>query len=234
MKNNRDVIDNEEFVFSDMFEDFYDGPLETLHQRNFFGKEKFQDTTGGRVVLDLVQKTYDDLITTNKFKLWWSLFVSTVVKEYFDNEPIYCQKLPSFRIFPSGYQIKYVDKVVDGFNAHLDAEPPFYHPLFEQNFWMPLIDCDHLNDLYFFNLHEGWHKRANIEKNQIMHFSSDIVHGNKVHNKSWNTRASIDFKAFKVKDYKPEDLSDTLMVLKRGKYYKQSEWYSDQHYYDIF
>ena len=230
----KQVIDNNLFIFSDIFEDFYDERIETLHYKKNFGKEKFKDTTGGREVLDLVQETYDKLITSQRFEKWWQTFVSTVVKKFFDFEPIYCQKLPSFRIFPANYQIKYVDKVVDGFNAHLDCEPPFYHPLFEQNFWMPLIDCDHLNDLYFFDLQEGHHTRANIEKNQLLIFSSDIVHGNKVHNKSWNTRASLDFKAFKVSDYDVKQLDENLMVLKRGKYYKQTDWYSDKHYYDIF
>ena len=55
-----------------------------------------------------------------------------------------------------------------------------------------------------------------------------------MHNKSFNTRASLDFKALKISDYDTSLISDTLLVKKRGQYYKQTDWYSEQYYYDAF
>ena len=66
--------------------------------------------------------------------------------------------------------------------------------------------------------------------NELLIFSSDVVHGNRVDNKSSHTRCSLDFKALAVDDYNENLLTDQI-VLKRGQKFKQKDWYSTKHYY---
>ena len=232
------VIRNTSVRFSEVIEDFFKSRIEVLQDNYDFGPEKRINVTGGQAELTPIQECYDKLINTSYFKTLWHKFILEVLKPYFEDQPIYCQKLPSIRIFPADYEIQYIDEPKDGMNLHMDNEPPFYHPTFETNFWMPLIDCDHCNDLYFCDDIGSdkrlWTKRVNIKKNDIFVFSGDIIHGNILHNKSFNTRASLDFKALKISDYDTSLISDTLLVKKRGQYYKQTDWYSEQYYYDAF
>ena len=90
--------------------------------------------------------------------------------------------------------------------------------------WYPAC----LEDFYYED--DDWYRRADIRENQILAFSSDVVHGNRVHNESPNTRCSIDFKALALDDYDINLLTDRI-VLKRGLKFKQKEWYSTKHYY---
>ena len=166
----------------------------TNYMKNSYLKESFQKRRSTEE-FEVLSKTYDELITKPVFVKHWKSFVSDVVKSYFDNRQILIQKLPSFRIFPSKHSVKYVNKITDGYNKHLDSEPPYYHPTFETNFWLPLIECDFLNDFYYHDKEKDWYRRIDARMNELVVFGSDIVHGNRVHNESSNTRCSLDFKA---------------------------------------
>ena len=219
--------DNKKYNFATIFEEYFDESLIKLHTKYNF-ERKFSNMAGGTEEYSLVSDTYSDVIRTSFFNELWMSFIIDVVKPYFDNKPIYVQKLPSFRLFPSLHSVQYVQKITKGFNKHLDSEPPYYHPTFETGFWLPLIECDHNNDFYYED--SDWYRRADIRENQVFVFSSDIVHGNRVHNESPNTRCSLDFKALAVEDYDETTLTDRI-ILKRGQKFKQKDWYSTKNYY---
>ena len=223
-------FDNNQFDFVKIFQKYFDEDISRLHKKYTF-ERAFSNQAGGTEEFELVSNTYSDVIKTPIFKKLWINFINEVVKPFFDNRSIYIQKLPSFRIFPSLHSVQYVQKITDGYNKHLDGEPPYYHPIFETNFWIPLTECDHLNDFYYQDEKtEDWYRRADIRMNEMLVFSSNVIHGNRVHNESPNTRCSLDFKALAVDDY-IEDMLTDQQVLKRGKKFKHRDWYSTEHYY---
>lgn len=223
------TFDNHKYNFSKIISNRLDQELVKLHQKYKFNP-KFLDMIGGKGEYEVVKDVYSKIITTKTFKALWDSFITETIKPYFDNETILYQKIPSFRIFPSHHSVQYAEKIIDGYNKHIDSDPPYYHPKFEINFWIPLIECDHLNDLYYQD--KDWYRRVDIRINEIFIFGNDILHGNKVHNESPNTRCSLDFKAFKFNDYDKNLLTDKI-ILKKGKQFKQKEWYSTDYYYDI-
>ena len=75
---------------------------------------------------------------------------------------IVVQQLPSVKIIPSKEKltesnennewVQFGGKIIeqDGikFNCHSDGESPFYHPTWETNFWIPMINVDDDNTMY--------------------------------------------------------------------------------------
>lgn len=221
--------DQTKYNFKNVFENHFEEDLDKLHKKFEF-ERKFSNMAGGTEEFSLVAETYTKVIRTPVFNKLWVSFIQEVLKPYFDDRKIYVQKLPSFRIFPSLHSIQYVQKITDGFNKHLDSEPPYYHPIFETNFWIPLIECDFLNDFYYHDKEKDWYRRIDARMNELVVFGNDVVHGNRVHNESPNTRCSLDFKALAVDDYDESVLTDRI-ILKRGQKFKQKDWYSTKHYY---
>ena len=219
--------DNNKFNFKDLLKKFYDCDLTQVHKK-FNIEQKFYDVTAGIDNLSIVEDTYKNVINSKSFKDVWFNFIKSVIKPYFKNNKILIQKLPSINIIPSGCEIKYVHKIVDDMNLHLDSAQPFYHPMFEENFWLPMTEADDLNDLYYLNKNKK--TRVNAKLDEIFHFGNDVNHGSILKNNSENTRISLDFKALSVSNYDEKLISDKI-IIKRGKKYKQNEWYSTKYYY---
>ena len=219
--------DNNKFNFKDLLKKFYDCDLTQVHKK-FNIEQKFYDVTAGIDNLSIVEDTYKNVINSKSFKDVWFNFIKSVIKPYFKNNKILIQKLPSKNIIPSGCEIKYVHKIVDDMNLHLDSAQPFYHPMFEENFWLPMTEADDLNDLYYLNKNKK--TRLNAKHDEIFHFGNDVIHGSILKNNSENTRISLDFKALSVSNYDEKLISDKI-IIKRGKKYKQNEWYSTKYYY---
>ena len=219
--------DNNKFNFKDLLKKFYDCDLTQVHKK-FNIEQKFYDVTAGIDNLSIVEDTYKNVINSKSFKDVWFNFIKSVIKPYFKNNKILIQKLPSINIIPSGCEIKYVHKIVDDMNLHLDSAQPFYHPMFEENFWLPMTEADDLNDLYYLNKNKK--TRVNAKLDEIFHFGNDVIHGSILKNNSENTRISLDFKALSVSNYDEKLISDKI-IIKRGKIYKQNEWYSTKYYY---
>ena len=219
--------DNIKFNFKDLLKKFYDCDLTQVHKK-FNIEQKFYDVTAGIDNLSIVEDTYKNVINSKSFKDVWFNFIKSVIKPYFKNNKILIQKLPSINIIPSGCEIKYVHKIVDDMNLHLDSAQPFYHPMFEENFWLPMTEADDLNDLYYLNKNKK--TRVNAKLDEIFHFGNDVIHGSILKNNSENTRISLDFKALSVSNYDEKLISDKI-IIKRGKKYKQNEWYSTKYYY---
>ena len=91
-----------------------------------------------------------------------------------------------------------------------------------------MTQTDELNDLYF--LENNVKRRVDAKLNEIFRFGNDVVHGNMVKNNSKNTRISMDFKALLSSNYDKNSISDKI-IIKRGRQFKQNEWYSTKHYY---
>ena len=219
--------DNNKFNFKDLLKKFYDCDLTQVHKK-FNIEQKFYDVTAGIDNLSIVEDTYKNVINSKSFKDVWFNFIKSVIKPYFKNNKILIQKLPSINIIPSGCEIKYVHKIVDDMNLHLDSAQPFYHPMFEENFWLPMTEADDLNDLYYLNKNKK--TRVNAKLDEIFHFGNVVIHGSILKNNSENTRISLDFKALSVSNYDEKLISDKI-IIKRGKKYKQNEWYSTKYYY---
>ena len=219
--------DNNKFNFKDLLKKFYDCDLTQVHKK-FNIEQKFYDVTAGIDNLSIVEDTYKNVINSKSFKDVWFNFIKSVIKPYFKNNKILIQKLPSINIIPSGCEIKYVHKIVDDMNLHLDSAQPFYHPMFEENFWLPMTEAEDLNDLYYLNKNKK--TRVNAKLDEIFHFGNDVIHGSILKNNSENTRISLDFKALSVSNYDEKLISDKI-IIKRGKKYKQNEWYSTKYYY---
>ena len=219
--------DYNKFNFKDLLKKFYDCDLTQVHKK-FNIEQKFYDVTAGIDNLSIVEDTYKNVINSKSFKDVWFNFIKSVIKPYFKNNKILIQKLPSINIIPSGCEIKYVHKIVDDMNLHLDSAQPFYHPMFEENFWLPMTEADDLNDLYYLNKNKK--TRVNAKLDEIFHFGNDVIHGSILKNNSENTRISLDFKALSVSNYDEKLISDKI-IIKRGKIYKQNEWYSTKYYY---
>lgn len=215
------TYDNIKYNFKNLFEGFFKCDLTQLNI------EKKSYDICGTDNIQIVEDAYKNVINTEHFKKVWYSFIYFVVKPYFNNEKILIQKLPSINIIPSECEVKYVDKTVNGYNLHLDSYEPFCHPLFEQNFWMPMTETDEMNDLYYVD--DDKMVRVDAELNQIFRFGNNMVHGNKVKNES-HTRVSIDFKALPLSDYDKNLISDKK-IIKRGKEHIQKDWYSTKHFY---
>lgn len=232
------------FCFRDIITDIIGCDIEELHMKHAFITDINNITGGYNPDTDnndytyresanvYTEKIFKRLKNNNIFLDLWYNFRLFVKHNVFDGESIFIQKLPSLRIFPSDTKNQYSEKLsmYNGalINLHRDCDPPYYHPPFELNFWLSLIDTDEYNSLYIEN--SGNLQCLKMNYGQLLMFN-DVVHGAFLHNTSQNTRISIDFKSFLSDNYQPSILTDKL-VKKRGSYYKQNEWYSEKYYYD--
>lgn len=233
--------DETEFPFRQIIESKLESSIENLHEKYNFDNS-LCDFTGGSVnnniekngisIFEFTESLYPKLLNDYFFLNVWNRFSKFVKEIVFENQKIYIQKTPSIRIFPSNSKLQYVNKTTEIFgrenNWHIDNDEPFWHPPFEKNMWMSLIDTDIDNSLY---IEDDVIKPIYAKKNQLLMFDG-VHHGAFVHNCSKKTRISIDFKVVPFEDYDVNLLSDKL-IKKRGQFYKQTEWYSDKHYYKV-
>lgn len=231
------------FPFKKTIEKILNSDIELLHKKYNFDNN-LCDFTGGSInnnvkinnsninIYDFTQEFYSKLLNDDFFINIWKNFSFYLKKHLFNDEEIYIQKTPSIKIIPSNSNLQYVEKTSIIFNReinwHIDNQEPFWHPTFEKNMWMSVMDTDEDNALY---VEDNDDIIPLLTKhNQLVMFDG-IHHGAFVHNRSSNTRISLDFKIVPLKDYDSSLLSDKI-VKKRGKYFKQSEWYTESYYYD--
>jgi hypothetical protein len=230
-----DVIkyDTEKYNFRKYFEDSL-GHLEDLHLNHDI-KPVTYSTAGGVHLPEedtqygLIEKLYKEVVHESyPFRFMWWEFQKDVVKSWF-GENVVIQQLPSIKIFPSGYDWKFYEDttLINGREAsiHYEMDFPFHHPKFETNFIIPLTDMDEDNGIFV----EGV---MQTPKQGEMVVFDQVLHGGYVHNKSKNTRVSMDFKACGWSEYNNESLSD-IKVRKRGKWQTQKELFKIGNYYTI-
>jgi len=232
------------FSFKPIIENILQCEVEKLHKKYQFDNQ-LCDFTGGNInndikrndekinVFDFTEKIYPQILNNPLFNKTWNQFSNYIKYFIFNGDKIYIQKTPSIRIFPSESKLQYVkttSKIFDReSNWHIDNDEPFWHPSFEKNMWMSLIKTDNDNSLYIED--NKTIKPLLMNNGQLLMFDS-VYHGAFVHNRSINTRMTMDFKVFPVSHYDTNLLTDKI-IKKRGKYFKQSEWYSEKFYYRI-
>jgi len=232
------------FSFKKIIENILQCEVEKLHKKYKFDNE-LCDFTGGNInnvikrnddkinVFYFTEKLYPQILTNSLFIRTWNKFSNYIKHSIFNGEKIYIQKTPSIRIFPSESKLQYVTKTSKIFdrenNWHIDNDEPFWHPLFEKNMWMSLIKTDKDNSLYIEN--DNIIKPLLMDNGQLLMFDS-VYHGAFVHNRSINTRMTMDFKVVPLSQYDINILTNKI-IKKRGKYFKQSDWYSEKFYYKI-
>jgi len=227
--------DTEKYNFKKYFEDCL-GRLEDIHLNHDI-KPVTYSTAGGihspeeDTQYGLIERLFREVVHgpyTFRF-MWWE-FQKDIIKPWFSGESkIVIQKLPSIKIFPSGYDWKFVDNttLINGrkANIHYETDYPFYHPEFETNFIVPLIDMDEDNGIFV----DG--EICACNEGQVIAFDQ-LSHGGYVHNKSPNTRVSIDFKACGWSEYDKCKLTD-IKVRKRGEWETQKELFTIGNYYNL-
>ena len=225
--------DIEKYNFRKWFEDCL-GRLEDIHLNHDI-KPVTYNTAGGihapeeDTQYGLIEKLYKEVMHESyPFRYTWWEFQKDVVKSWFDEDTV-IQQLPSIKIFPSGYDWKFYEEttLMNGreTNMHYEMDYPFHHPKFETNFIIPLTDMDEDNGIFV----DG---DMQTPKRGEMVVFDQVIHGGYVHNKSKNTRVSMDFKACGLSEYDNESLSD-IKVRKRGKWQTQKDLFKIGNYYSL-
>ena len=223
------------YQFKLMFEGCL-GPLEDIHANHDLKPSPY-NTKGGiqdpddNTFYGLIEKLFKEVVHNGwEFKLRWKEFQLKVLKPIFGEEKIVVQELPSIKIFPSGYEWLYVENPIeiDGrkVNRHLDQESPFYHPIFETTFVLPLTDMDEDNGLFVED------EMYTNKYGEMLYFNNIHHHGGYVYNRSKNSRVTLDFKALPHSKYDVSILTDKL-IKKRGKLIEQKEFYRIGNYYTL-
>ena len=221
----------QKYPFKILLEDLLECKLEKIHEKYKISSE------------EIVGKVYEYFRTNNDFQLLWKSFCDNVLKEILEDTKIVVQQLPSVKIIPSKEKLTESDenkewvqfggKIIeqDGmkFNCHSDGEAPFFHPSWETNFWIPMVDVDEDNTMYVMN--DSKLKPCLLKHGQILEANlNSYQHGAKTFNNSKNSRVSLDCRGLAHREYDTDKLSDTIIKSKNINF-KQSEYFSIGQYY---
>ena len=222
----------EKYPFKILLEDLLECKLEKIHEKFKVGSE------------EIVGKVYEYFRTSKDFKLIWESFCEDVVKGILKDTKIVVQQLPSVKIIPSKEKltesnknsewVQFGGKVVEQngikFNCHSDGEAPFYHPSWETNFWIPMIDVDNDNTMYVMDENNQL-KPCLLKYGQVLEANLNTYqHGAKTFNNSKNSRVSLACRGFAHRKYDTNKLSDTIIKSKNIDF-RQSEYFSVGQYY---
>lgn len=185
-------------------------------------------------IINLVNIVYDFFRTNDEFKFLWNDFCKNFIKKFFfDDEPIIIQRLPSVKIVPSKKTLIYSDYVMQNgvkINSHRDGDPPWSHPKFEVNFWMPLTNTDEYNTLHIENESHILMPKI-LQLGNVLRFNGNSLHhGSRVFNESNFSRFSLDFRACNYREYDSNKLSN-IKIKSRGKIFKQCDYYNTNNFY---
>lgn len=221
----------QKYPFKILLEDLLECKLEKIHEKYKISSE------------EIVGKVYEYFRTNNDFQFLWKSFCDNVLKEILEDTKIVVQQLPSVKIIPSKEKLTESDenkewvqfggKIIeqDGmkFNCHSDGEAPFFHPSWETNFWIPMVDVDEDNTMYVMN--DNKLKPCLLKHGQILEANlNSYQHGAKTFNNSKNSRVSLDCRGLAHREYDTDKLSDTIIKSKNINF-KQSEYFSVGQYY---
>lgn len=222
----------QKYPFKILLEDLLECKLEKIHENYKVSSE------------EIVSKVYEYFRTSEDFKSLWKSFCKGVMKDILGDTKIVVQQLPSVKIIPSKEKLTEADennewvqfggKIVeqDGikFNCHSDGESPFYHPSWETNFWIPMINVDDDNTMYVMD-EKNKLKPCLLKYGQILEANlNTFQHGAKTFNNSKNSRVSLDCRGLVYREYDTNKLSDTIIKSKNINF-KQSEYFSVGQYY---
>lgn len=205
----------------------------TTHHTNIWmgGKSPKSKEQG---IINFVDKVYAYFREDSEFQKMWHTFCQKVIKKnFFDDESIVIQRLPSIKIVPAKSKLYYSEYIIqDGIkiNAHTDGGEPWCHPAWDVNFWMPLTNTNDDNTIYVEDTDGNLSPRI-LEHGQILKFDGNrLKHGSKVYNESEFSRVSFDFRALKLKNYDINLLSEKD-ITSRGEKMSQRSYYNHENYY---
>jgi len=159
-------------------------------------------------------RVYRNIGHTAFFGVYHS-FLRSVVQPLFD-EPIYVQKIPSFRFqYP-------VNRAVGSF--HRDGDEGYNHQAAAVNFWVPLVDTSETNTLWIEDGERGMSPIVAKLGHVVVFDAADLLHGNII-NETHETRCSFDIRAIPHSRYKESSRtsSNTGVRLNVGGYYEDLE-----------
>ena len=221
----------QKYPFKILLEDLLECKLEKIHEKYKISSE------------EIVGKVYEYFRTDKDFQSLWKSFCDNVLKEILEDTKIVVQQLPSVKIIPSKEKltesnenkewVQFGGKIIEQddmkFNCHSDGEAPFFHPSWETNFWIPMIDVDEDNTMYVMN--DNKLKPCLLKHGQILEANlNSYQHGAKTFNNSKNSRVSLDCRGLAHREYDTDKLSDTIIKSKNINF-KQSEYFSVGQYY---
>ena len=224
------------YNFKKYFEHFFECDLEHIHKH--YGSKDFEwdghEIPQNKEIGDVVELIFKDMRSNFEFQSMWKLFIKDIVKEQYFKEPMLHQRLPSFKIIPSGASCKYsniINRNGIAYSAHRDGDHPYSHPRWEINFWMPLTKIEENNAMIV----EGddgifYPKILNYGQVQVF-FGNKKLHGPPVKNISKITRFTMDFRCLFANQYDESILTDKL-ILSRGKWWPQKKYFTKELYYD--
>ena len=222
----------QKYPFKILLEDLLECKLEKIHENYKVSSE------------EIVSKVYEYFRTSEDFKSLWKSFCKNVLKDILGDMKIVVQQLPSVKIIPSKEKltesnennewVQFGGKIIeqDGikFNCHSDGESPFYHPTWETNFWIPMINVDDDNTMYVMDKKNKL-KPCLLRYGQILEANlNTFQHGAKTFNNSKNSRVSLDCRGLAYREYDTNKLSDTIIKSKNINF-QQSEYFSVGQYY---
>jgi len=222
----------QKYPFKILLEDLLECKLEKIH-------EKFKVSSE-----EIVSKVYEYFRINEDFKSIWKSFCGDVIKEILEDTKIIVQQLPSVKIIPSKEKLtepdennewvqfggKIIEQGGSKFNCHSDGEAPFFHPSWETNFWIPMIDVDNDNTMYVMDDNNQL-KPCLLKYGQVLEANLNTYqHGAKTFNNSKNSRVSLDCRGLAHRKYDTNKLSDTIIKSKNIDF-RQSEYFSVGQYY---
>ena len=180
----------QKYPFKILLEDLLECKLEKIH-------EKFKVSSE-----EIVSKVYEYFRINEDFKSIWKSFCGDVIKEILEDTKIIVQQLPSVKIIPSKEKLtepdennewvqfggKIIEQGGSKFNCHSDGEAPFFHPSWETNFWIPMIDVDNDNTMYVMDDNNQL-KPCLLKYGQVLEANLNTYqHGAKTFNNSTNNK----------------------------------------------
>ena len=192
----------QKYPFKILLEDLLECKLEKIHEKYKISSE------------EIVGKVYEYFRTDKDFQSLWKSFCDNVLKEILEDTKIVVQQLPSVKIIPSKEKltesnenkewVQFGGKIIEQddmkFNCHSDGEAPFFHPSWETNFWIPMIDVDEDNTMYVMN--DNKLKPCLLKHGQILEANlNSYQHGAKTFNNSKNSRVSLDCRGLAHREY---------------------------------
>jgi len=218
------TYDTEKYDFKKFFEDKLNLKLEEVHQHI---ELEYKNNAMHHTDTSIYDELYS-YIRSDEFGEIWEGFIEEYIKPILNSKKIVLQQLPSIKIHPPKYKGNFLAR--DN-NFHTDGDM-YWHPNFERNFWLPLINTDEWNTL--------WVEEDGETQPQVLSYGEFIKfdgqsrsHGTINNNKSNHTRISLDFRGCAIKDFDETILTDEVMTSKKVPI-KQKDWFSIGNYYEIF
>ena len=101
--------DTKLFNFKKYFENFFECELENIHQ--VYGSSDFEwdahVVPQNKDIANVVDLIFRDMRNNIKFQKMLKNFIKDIVQKQYFKESMLCQRLPSFKIIPSGASCKY-------------------------------------------------------------------------------------------------------------------------------